>query len=577
MWRRAIGLAAVAVACLAFVTPAMAWNTDELYGITTASPPHLVSFEPLGPTIDLSDDGAILGLTDPVVGFDISPRDGGMYLVTRSGTGVGNLFSLDPTTMSTTPIGQLTADPADTTLPYTTLITASYGADFNPQSNLLRLIGSGAAQNLRVDPTNARVITDTNISGGSIPAVAFHNNDNDLSTNTVEYVYEFGGDDWGKIATPNNGIYQKIADATFTSSSSDQAQLDEAPGGTMYTTHRVGVSAVQNLYTVSNLENTPNPTTFTLVGPVGVDLVGMSAAVVNLVGTDAQATTAGEGAGFARVTVTRRNAKGETLVNYSTANGTALAGTDYTPTTGSLDFKPGEVAKSIDVAITSDSADEPNKTFNLNLSLPPGAEALLALSPKTTVTIVDDDLAPVPPGPKPDRDADGKPDSTDNCPNVSNANQADGDGDGLGTVCDPVEVKALLGGRCANQRLGTAADESLVGTLAGDTLKGFAGDDSLFGTNGADCLSGGSGDDWLSGGPDNDTLRGDAGSDVLLGGAGNDNIAGGSGTSLIVRGGDGNDTINSKNGRAEKVDCGRGKDVLKADKRDKAKGCEKRK
>src|SRR4051812_34248146 len=111
MWQRAIGLAAVVAAWLAFASPAGAWNTDELYGITTANPPHLVSFEPSGPTIDLSDDGEILGLTDPVVGFDISPRDGGMYLVTRSGTGVGNLFSLDPTTSVATPIGQLTATP----------------------------------------------------------------------------------------------------------------------------------------------------------------------------------------------------------------------------------------------------------------------------------------------------------------------------------------------------------------------------------------------------------------------------------------------------------------------------------
>src|SRR3954452_15906065 len=104
MWQRAIGFAAVVVACLLSAGPGRAWNTDELYGITTASPPHLVSFEPLGPTIDLSDDGEIFGLTDPVVGFDISPRDGGMYLVTRSNTGVGNLFSLDPTTSVATPI-----------------------------------------------------------------------------------------------------------------------------------------------------------------------------------------------------------------------------------------------------------------------------------------------------------------------------------------------------------------------------------------------------------------------------------------------------------------------------------------
>jgi hypothetical protein len=35
-----------------------------------------------------------------------------------------------------------------------------------------------------------------------------------------------------------------------------------------------------------------------------------------------------------------------------------------------------------------------------------------------------------------DGDSDGVPDSTDNCPNAANADQADADGDGLGNVCD---------------------------------------------------------------------------------------------------------------------------------------------
>ncbi len=37
----------------------------------------------------------------------------------------------------------------------------------------------------------------------------------------------------------------------------------------------------------------------------------------------------------------------------------------------------------------------------------------------------------------PDQDADGVPDSDDNCPNTPNVDQADTDGDGLGDVCDP--------------------------------------------------------------------------------------------------------------------------------------------
>ena len=40
----------------------------------------------------------------------------------------------------------------------------------------------------------------------------------------------------------------------------------------------------------------------------------------------------------------------------------------------------------------------------------------------------------------PDTDGDGVPDSSDNCPNVANPNQADTDGDGVGDACDTTQI-----------------------------------------------------------------------------------------------------------------------------------------
>lgn len=563
----AIGL--LVAACLAFAAPAAA--VDHLYGITDAATPHLVTFEAVAPIV-LTSDRVVTGLTvgDSVVGMDISPRDGGLYVLTNN-SGVGRLYSLDPGTAGATLIGQLAADPADTSLPYTNLTASSYGTDFIPPSNLLRVV-AGTGQNIRVDPTNARVTTDTNINpvGTQLTGVAFHNNDNDPGTNTIEYAYNFANDKFGTVVTPNNGTFFDTGNSGVSSANSSLINLDEAPSGNLWATHFITNDGAQDLFQV-------NPATggHTKIDAIpAATLVAMSAAVVNLFGVDSPSITAGEGAGTARVTITRRNPRGTASVNYATSDGTAAAGTDYTSTSGVLTFAPGEVAKTVSIPLTDDTTDQPNKSFDLSLSLQPGADAVLALNPKTTVTIVDDDPTPIAPNPPPDRDGDGVPDTTDNCPNVSNANQADGDGDGLGTVCDPVEPALLLPGRCANQRLGTPADDSLVGTSAGDTLKGFAGDDSLFGTSGADCLVGGPGDDWLSGGAGADSLRGNGGSDVLLGGAGNDNIDAGSGHNLGIRAGDGNDIVRSKNGKAETVDCGNGKDVVKPDKTDRLKGCE---
>jgi hypothetical protein len=46
------------------------------------------------------------------------------------------------------------------------------------------------------------------------------------------------------------------------------------------------------------------------------------------------------------------------------------------------------------------------------------------------------DGTPPPPPPPPDGDGDGVPDGSDNCPGVWNADQADGDGNGVGNACD---------------------------------------------------------------------------------------------------------------------------------------------
>ena len=57
-------------------------------------------------------------------------------------------------------------------------------------------------------------------------------------------------------------------------------------------------------------------------------------------------------------------------VNFSTANGTATAGTDYTLTAGTLVFAPGETLKQVEVPILTDGTAEPDETFFLNLTNP---------------------------------------------------------------------------------------------------------------------------------------------------------------------------------------------------------------
>ena len=55
-------------------------------------------------------------------------------------------------------------------------------------------------------------------------------------------------------------------------------------------------------------------------------------------------------------------------VNYSTSNGTATAGSDYTAASGTLNFAAGETTKTFDVAVANDADAESNETVDLTLT-----------------------------------------------------------------------------------------------------------------------------------------------------------------------------------------------------------------
>lgn len=80
-------------------------------------------------------------------------------------------------------------------------------------------------------------------------------------------------------------------------------------------------------------------------------------------------------------------------VQYSTADGTARAGTDYTAAAGTLTFAPAETQKTITVQLLRDTVAEATESFTLQLSNPTNA----TLTDATGQGIItDDDTAPPP-------------------------------------------------------------------------------------------------------------------------------------------------------------------------------------
>ena len=60
-------------------------------------------------------------------------------------------------------------------------------------------------------------------------------------------------------------------------------------------------------------------------------------------------------------------------VAYSTANGTATAGQDYTSASSTVTFAPGQTSRVINISVTGDTTDEANETVLVNLASPVNA------------------------------------------------------------------------------------------------------------------------------------------------------------------------------------------------------------
>jgi hypothetical protein len=123
---------------------------------------------------------------------------------------------------------------------------------------------------------------------------------------------------------------------------------------------------------------------FSLSNPTNATLTGEGYAWVTVIDNDTVVDNpeilvsdlmVDESAGSAQFVVTLGRLNGESArsavsVDYSTANGSAIAGQDFTPATGRLTFLPGESTKTISVPLINDVDAEGNETFKLELSNP---------------------------------------------------------------------------------------------------------------------------------------------------------------------------------------------------------------
>lgn len=102
-----------------------------------------------------------------------------------------------------------------------------------------------------------------------------------------------------------------------------------------------------------------------------------------------------ENVGNAQITVTRGGGSiGTVSVAYATSSSSATPGKDYTETSGTLTFGPGETSKTFNVPIIDDSVIESNEGVFISLNNPTGG-AIIGPQSSTLLIIVDDDTPQV--------------------------------------------------------------------------------------------------------------------------------------------------------------------------------------
>lgn len=283
----------------------------------------------------------------------------------------------------------------------------------------------------------------------------------------------------------------------------------------------------------------------TLADALGVGTINNDDAMPTLSITGASTLEGQSGTHVMTFTVTQSAVSGvATTVNWTTANGSASAGSDYVAASGTLTIPAGSTTGQIQVTINGDTAIEGNETFTVSLSSPAGATIAAGTA---TGTIIDDELNVL---------FNANFPSNTSLPGTGNlgslaAIPAVGTTYAISNIVSPTGGFALTGINNNNiTRTGTAlaanstysfditatqgstnATETITirtGTSGNDTITTGAGDTTVYAWTGNDTVIGGAGDD---------NLFGQDGNDTLVGGAGNDWMQGGAGTDTLVLGG----------------------------------------
>lgn len=241
-----IGAFSAAPASAAHLTPVQVLLPgNRIVTVTTGAPSAATS------------DVVVTGLAtgDELVGIDRRPLDGVVYGVAR-GAAATNVYAIAPDGVATLAFTLVTT--AGTPV---VLDGASFGVDFNPAADALRIV-SDTGQNLRALPSSraagpiGTTFLDGALTSTGVAAVAYTNSDNDAATGTLLQDIDSDDDVLWDQNPPNNGTLVNARSLTIGTSSF--AAFDISTVGGTNTAYAVlgqerGRSGVSRLVTIDTV------------------------------------------------------------------------------------------------------------------------------------------------------------------------------------------------------------------------------------------------------------------------------------------------------------------------------------
>ncbi len=230
---------------MALIQPA----TPKVYALTPDS--RLASFDPATPTT-LSASVPISGLIsgESVLGIDFRPANGKLYALTST----ARLLTVDADSGASTVVATLSADAADTTLPYNGLGNAArFTVDFNPVADRLRVINDSGL-NLRINVDTGATTTDGAINRtGVAPLVAggAYGNSFAGTRSTVLYDLDAASSVLAQQVPPNDGTLVNVGALAVPFSGAASMDIAGGANGLVLAALRTGATGPYTLYTVS--------------------------------------------------------------------------------------------------------------------------------------------------------------------------------------------------------------------------------------------------------------------------------------------------------------------------------------